>query len=91
MVSSVSQTVRELFLCKYVGKFHVSLIQVWAPGVGYEGEVSQGKLLVDAAKATGIKHFVWSTLDSTIFKVRHWESKHAVDQHLQKSGVPRTS
>ncbi|KAF8496951.1 NmrA-like family domain-containing protein 1 [Gautieria morchelliformis] len=63
----------------------------WEPGVGYEGEVSQGKSLVDAAKATGIKHFVWSTLDSTPAEASHWESKNVVDQYLKKSGVPRTS
>jgi hypothetical protein len=28
-------------------------------------EVQQGKNLVDAAKAGGVKHFVWSTLDDT--------------------------
>lgn len=34
---------------------------VWdAKGVGEEGEIRQGRKLVDAAKAAGVKHFVWS-------------------------------
>jgi len=63
----------------------------WAPEVGYEGEVRQGKNLVNAAKATGIQHFVWSTLDHTTAKPSHWESKAEVDDYLKKIGVPRTS
>lgn len=59
--------------------------------MGAEGEIMQGKLLVDAAKATGVKHFVWSTLDSTPYKASHWESKDVVDKYLRASGVPRTS
>lgn len=31
---------------------------------GDEGETRQGKALIDAAKASGVKHFVWSTLDN---------------------------
>ncbi|KAF8587045.1 NmrA-domain-containing protein [Ramaria rubella] len=63
----------------------------WEPGVGAENEISQGKLLVDAAKAAGVKHFVWSTLDSTKYKPEHWESKAVIDDYLKESGVPRTS
>lgn len=66
-------------------------LKVWDPSVGAEGEIKQGKLLVDAAKATGVKHFVWSTLDSTPYKASHWESKDVVDKYLRASGVPRTS
>ncbi|KAF8587043.1 NmrA-domain-containing protein [Ramaria rubella] len=63
----------------------------WESGVGAKGEISQGKAMVDAAKAAGVEHFVWSTLDSSVFKAKHWESKAAVDDYLRKSGVPRTS
>jgi uncharacterized protein YbjT (DUF2867 family) len=47
---------------------------------GYE-ESRQGKTLVDAAKAAGVKHFVWSTFDHTEtgIKVPHFESKWEVD------------
>lgn len=32
----------------------------WDPATGYDGEIRQGKNLVDAAVAAGVKHFVWS-------------------------------
>ncbi|KAF8496964.1 hypothetical protein JB92DRAFT_2746124 [Gautieria morchelliformis] len=76
----------------FAGAYGVfGITNFWEPGVGYDGEISQGKLLVDAAKASGIKHFVLSTLDSSEYNARHWESKNVIDQYLQKSGVPRTS
>lgn len=59
--------------------------------MGAEGEVKQGKLLVDAAKTAGVRHLVWSTLDHSQFKAAHWESKADVDDYLRASGVPRTS
>lgn len=46
---------------------------------------------MDAAKAAGIQHFVWTTLDSSELKVPHWETKAAVDEYLKASSVPRTS
>jgi NmrA-like family len=46
----------------------------------YDGEIRQGKALVDAAKKSGIKHFVWSTLDhDEEILVPHFESKWHVD------------
>ncbi|KAH8113593.1 NmrA-domain-containing protein [Phellopilus nigrolimitatus] len=52
-------------------------------------ETEHGKMLVDAAKAAGVKHFVWSTLEHS--DVPHGESKALVDDYLQSSGLPRTS
>jgi uncharacterized protein YbjT (DUF2867 family) len=46
---------------------------------GYEREVRHGKTLVDAAKAAGVKHFIWSTFDHSELKVPHFESKWEVD------------
>ena len=46
---------------------------------GGEAEIRQGKALVDAAKAAGVKHFVWSTLDKIDPQVPHWIMKAAVD------------
>jgi len=61
-------------------------------GADKDKEIKQGKLLVDAAKAVGVKHFVWSTLDHTNNPpVVHWNSKAVVDDYLKESGVPRTS
>ncbi|TDL23042.1 NAD(P)-binding protein [Rickenella mellea] len=64
------------------------------PGEGDPGdrEFQHGKVLVDAAKATGVKLFVWSTLDHTgEYKVDHFDSKARVDDYLKASGVPRVS
>lgn len=38
--------------------------------------------MVDAAKKTGVKHFVYSTLDGEEPKVPHWVSKAEVDGTL---------
>ena len=46
---------------------------------------------MNAAKAAGVKHFVWSTLDGTPYKAAHWDSKSVVDEYLKESGVGRTS
>lgn len=46
---------------------------------GAEGEIRQGKALVYAAKATGVQHFIYSTLDNGDPKVPHWVSKWEVD------------
>jgi hypothetical protein len=44
---------------------------VWEPGVGTDGEIMQGKFLIDPAKSTGVPHFVWSTVDHSEFKAAH--------------------
>lgn len=57
-----------------------------------DSEIQQGKAIVDAAKAEGVKHFVWSTLeDPKQVKVAHWTSKAKINEYLIASGVPRTS
>lgn len=46
-------------------------LSVWDPTVGAENEAKQGKILVDAAQAEGIKHFVWSYVSpSAVFFCR---------------------
>jgi len=52
-------------------------------------EVKQGKSLADAAKAAGIKHFVFSTLDEGT-NVPHFQSKEMIQHYLTKIGVPST-
>ena len=39
-----------------------SVQQFW--GIGVEGEVRQGVLLADAAKAAGVEHYVYSSVGS---------------------------
>ena len=57
-----------------------------------ETEIKHGKNLIDAAQETGVKHFVWSTLDHTADpEVPHWNSKAKVNDYLLEKGLPRTS
>lgn len=55
-------------------------------------EITQGKNAVDAAKATGIQHFVWSTLPDveTIsngkYDVPHFTNKAKVDDLVRRAG-----
>jgi len=54
-------------------------------------ETQQGKNLVDAAKAAGVKSFVWSTLDhGGDIHCFHSRSKYNVNAYLQASGIPYT-
>ncbi|KZV96238.1 NAD(P)-binding protein [Exidia glandulosa HHB12029] len=54
-------------------------------------EEAQGVALVDAAKAAGVKHFVWFTLPHANPVIPHFESKYQVELHLKASGVPYTT
>lgn len=46
---------------------------------GAEGEIRQGKNMVNAAKKAGVHHFIYSTLDGIEPLVPHWVSKAEVD------------
>ena len=67
-----------------------SVQQFWE--AGYEGEVRQGVLLADAAKATGVEHYVYSSVGSAHREtgISHFESKWEVEEHVRASGVPYT-
>ncbi|XP_064616574.1 nmrA-like family domain-containing protein 1 [Liolophura sinensis] len=58
-------------------------------------ETKQGKDAVDAAKEVGIKHFVYSGLENVQrtlgIPCEHFDSKAAVEEYLQQSGLPFTS
>ena len=57
---------------------------------GYDGEIRQGKLLADAAKAAGVQHFVYSSVVSADRKtgLPHFESKWQIEQHIHQFGLP---
>ncbi len=59
---------------------------------GHDAEVRQGKLLVDAAKAGGVKHFIYSSVACADERtgLSHFESKQRIEQHLRASGLPFT-
>ncbi|KAG8965103.1 hypothetical protein FRC03_000909 [Tulasnella sp. 419] len=53
-------------------------------------EVQQGKNIVDAAKAKGVKHMVWSSGPDTDGVVKNYDFKAEVGRYLVESGVPYT-
>jgi len=67
---------KESLVSAFTGVYGVfGVTDFWAHG--FEGEVRQGKALVDAARAAGVAHFVWSTFDGC--DVPHFRSKWIVD------------
>jgi uncharacterized protein YbjT (DUF2867 family) len=59
---------------------------------GPEGEVRQGKAVADAAKAAGLKHLIYTSVDGAerATGLDHFESKWKVEQHIAEIGVPAT-
>jgi uncharacterized protein YbjT (DUF2867 family) len=59
---------------------------------GYEGEIRQGITLADAAKAAGVRHFVYSSVGSAHRKTQipHFESKWQIEEHLRQIAIPHT-
>jgi uncharacterized protein YbjT (DUF2867 family) len=59
---------------------------------GPEAEVQQGKNVIDGVKKAGVKHIVMSSVASANQStgIPHFDSKYAVEQHLEESGVPYT-
>lgn len=69
-----------------------SVQNFWLPDVGYEGEIKQGNLLADAAKAAGVQHVVYSSVGAAHRGMgqKHFESKWIIEQHIQRLGLPYT-
>ncbi|KAK0707973.1 hypothetical protein B0H67DRAFT_495474 [Lasiosphaeris hirsuta] len=61
------------------------------PGVTVEGEIAQGKSLIDGAIEAGVKHFVYSSVErggdtaswSNATPIPHFQSKYQIEQHLR--------
>lgn len=62
-------------------------------GVTHEGEIKQGRAMVDEAVKAGVKHFVYSSVErggdekswSNETPVEHFQSKYEIEQHLKKN------
>ncbi|MBV9388128.1 MAG: NmrA/HSCARG family protein [Chroococcidiopsidaceae cyanobacterium CP_BM_ER_R8_30] len=56
---------------------------------GYDGEVQQGMSLADAAKASQVQHFVYSSVGSAYANtgIPHFESKWKVEEHIRAVGL----
>ncbi len=59
---------------------------------GMDAEVQQGITMVDAAKAAGVEHLVFSSVASAYRKtaIPHFETKWKIEEHIQKIGLPAT-
>lgn len=59
---------------------------------GYQGELEQGKTLVDLGKKAGVQHFVYSSVGSAHRKtgLAHFESKFQIENYLKQSGLTYT-
>lgn len=60
--------------------------------VGTEIEIMQGYAFADAAKATGVRHLVYSSVGGADRStgIGHFESKWAVEEHIRRIGIPAT-
>ena len=59
---------------------------------GIEGEVRQGKLMADAAKAAGVAHFVQGSVGGAERQsgVPHFDSKWQIEEYVRSLGLPAT-
>ncbi|KAG8729007.1 hypothetical protein FRC11_009692 [Ceratobasidium sp. 423] len=100
-VQALRQQGAEVFRCDIGNKEQVTAALGGAYAVfgltnfweyGEEAEVRQGQNLADAAKACGVKHFLWSSCPHVGGEApRHWESKVEVEKYLHELGVPTTA
>jgi uncharacterized protein YbjT (DUF2867 family) len=69
-----------------------ALYAMGTPFGGIEQEIAQGKAITDAAKAAGVAHLIYSSVDSAdrATGIPHFDSKYKVEQYIQASGVPFT-
>lgn len=77
----------------FKGAYGVFSVQnFWLPGVGYEGEIQQGKNVADAAKAAGVQHLVYSSVGSAHRGLgqKHFESKWVIEQYIQSLSIPHS-
>lgn len=62
------------------------------PDVGLEGEIRQGKALIDAAQVADVQHFVYSSVGGAHRGEgqRHFEGKWEIEQYLKSRDQPHT-
>lgn len=67
-----------------------SIQNSWTAGI--EGEIRQGKIAADAAKAAGVKHLVYSSVGGAERStgIPHFDSKWEIERHIASLGLPAT-
>lgn len=80
---SVGQAVKGVY-----GVFSVQ--NFWETGA--EGEIQQGVMLADAAKAANVQHFVYSSVGSAERKtgIAHFDSKWQIEEYVRQISIPHT-
>lgn len=73
------------------GSYGVFSVLTWREE-GPAGEVKQGKILADAAKAEGIEHFLYSSVCDADRNtgIPHFESKATNERYMRSIGLPLT-
>jgi len=77
----------------FAGAYGVFSVQnFWLPDVGAAGEVRQGKIVADAAKAAGVRHFVYTSVGGAERKtgLSHFDSKWQIEEYIRSLDLPTT-
>lgn len=74
------------------GAQRVFSVQSWITS-GVDGEVRQGKLVADAARAANVKHLVYGSagIGMAGTGIPHFESKVVVERYMRELGLPTTA
>lgn len=61
-------------------------------GAGIDAEIRQGTTAADIAAASGVRHLVYSSVSDADRQtgIPHFDSKYAIEQHIQALGIPHT-
>ena len=77
----------------FAGAYGVFSVQnFWLPDVGAAGEVRQGKLVADAAKAAGVRHLVYTSVGGAERQtgLSHFDSKWQIEEYVRSLSLPAT-
>jgi uncharacterized protein YbjT (DUF2867 family) len=74
------------------GAARVFAMTTMSSGRGTAGEVNDGVVVADAAKAADVEHFVYSSVGGAErhTDIPHFESKRRVEEHIENLGIPAT-
>ncbi len=69
-----------------------SVQNYWEKGIGFKGEIEQGKLIADIALEKGVSHFIQSTMATAnrIEDVSHFHSKYLIEEHIKALSIHYT-
>ena len=76
----------------FEGISRVFAMTTMTSGRGTAGEINDGILIADAAKAAAVEHFVYSSVGGAERHtgIPHFESKRRVEEHIENLGLPST-